>query len=641
MSTKMKVQVSRTLDDKIKQLIDGQCDSCYATIEKAYILGFISGNSYNYVGLVRDLESHELGYVIMGITYLKSKPEASEIESDLQKLKARLTASNVSEEAHFDSFLVYYPDPSITLGFSRMIYSSLGGCTDNKVKVSVIDESKLISHSAFTKVSIALKLELRNESGSLAGREAIERVFSHAINLFQDQSEGLEIKLCNSKFSTRSFTTLKTSVEQLYDHLIPPRDAVSMGDYAPQGISKEEKQKNIKIMTDKWHNRYREKRGPLEFEISSDAMKNVDVDSSKHIGLNLTLFTYSHVNDTIPKTVRKFLELTRYNLELLRARLTEKFEELIQPDEIYFCSFKPRQLDHLVYEVYIIPKNRSVDYEHLENIRRELHHNLLAPTDRPMFRVSQRIMNLDCKSSDELKGLLTNVHSGILDKSGIKGGSRNIIKGTYTYHHYMQNNFNDSGWGCAYRSLQTLISWFKNEGFIYSPDVKPHSPNSESKAIHDIISRLYSECRVPSHEEIQAILVDVGDKTPDFIGTNKWIGSQEVCYVLDHLYGIQSKFIAVSSGSELVNKARDLGSHFASQSTPVMIGGGVLAHTILGTDFNEKNGDISYLILDPHYTEDEDLDKIVKKGWCGWKKNSFWDKYAFYNLCLPQCPNSV
>ena len=28
----------------------------------------------------------------------------------------------------------------------------------------------------------------------------------------------------------------------------------------------------------------------------------------------------------------------------------------------------------------------------------------------------------------------------------------------------MQDNFNDNGWGCAYRSFQTIFSWFKLQG---------------------------------------------------------------------------------------------------------------------------------------------------------------------------------
>lgn len=36
-----------------------------------------------------------------------------------------------------------------------------------------------------------------------------------------------------------------------------------------------------------------------------------------------------------------------------------------------------------------------------------------------------------------------------------------------------------------------------------------------------------------------------------------------------------------------------------------MIGGGVLAYTLLGVQFNEQTGDAAFLILDPHYTGGE------------------------------------
>lgn len=40
------------------------------------------------------------------------------------------------------------------------------------------------------------------------------------------------------------------------------------------------------------------------------------------------------------------------------------------------------------------------------------------------------------------------------------------VTGTYLYYHYMQDSRNDNGWGCAYRSLQTLISYFICEGLV-------------------------------------------------------------------------------------------------------------------------------------------------------------------------------
>lgn len=67
----------------------------------------------------------------------------------------------------------------------------------------------------------------------------------------------------------------------------------------------------------------------------------------------------------------------------------------------------------------------------------------------------------------------------------------------------------------------------------------------------------------------------------------------------------------------------------------------MLAHTILGVDFNESTGESSFLVLDPHYSGDEDLHTVITKGWCGWKMPSFWKQEYFYNLLLPIPPQNV
>lgn len=46
----------------------------------------------------------------------------------------------------------------------------------------------------------------------------------------------------------------------------------------------------------------------------------------------------------------------------------------------------------------------------------------------------------------------------------------------------------------------------------------------------------------------------------------------------------------------------ELETQLRVQGTPVMIGGGVLAYTLLGVQFDESTGDCAFLILDPHYT---------------------------------------
>lgn len=631
MSTKFKIQVSKSLDNRIKEFV---ADRCETSIDKAYILGFTNGNTLNYVGLSRSLDLNNPIYAFMGYAYFKNKPSEDELATDLQALKNHLASLNDPEWSNIGQFLVYTPDEGTTV--SRTIRSLELQCApDSKLKISVIDESKLINHSALSMLKVSLSLDIYKHNSLSLDPAKIACSFENIESNLSKISGRPSPKLLNSKITFESIKNLTQSTESLYEYLNPPADAIVLGDYLPQGMSKKEKEENVQKLADKWRNKHRERRGPLEFELklADEAVSN------DCLNLDMTLYFYSHINSSLYITMKRMLDLVRYSLCSLRYNLTKIEGKPVEKDSVYFCTFKPMILDHLVHQVYIIPKVEA-NYDELEDMRLKLHHTYLAPEDRPLFRVRQRFLGATMSNEDLQKGLLSNVHSSIIEKSGIKDGSLNIIRGTYTYHHYMQDNINDNGWGCAYRSLQTIISWFKHQGYIYSMDAKPYRPKKtdpEDK-LAELRTKLELESRVPSHEEIQRVLVDVGDKTPDFVNSKKWIGSQEVCYVLDHLFGIQSKFIAVSSGSELVSKARDLGAHFATQFTPIMIGGGVLAHTIIGTNFNEKNGDISYLILDPHYTDSDEIDKILKKGWCGWKKNSFWDKSAFYNLCLPQRP---
>ena len=125
----------------------------------------------------------------------------------------------------------------------------------------------------------------------------------------------------------------------------------------------------------------------------------------------------------------------------------------------------------------------------------------------------------------------------------------------------------------------------------------------------------YTETEVPDHRQVQKCLVDIGDKESKFIGSKKWIGSTEVGFVLETACGTESRFLSVNSGSELGSRARELVAHFVSQGSPVMIGGGVYAHTILGVAWDEDAGEVAWLILDPHYTGKEDVKTIHSKGW--------------------------
>lgn len=270
-------------------------------------------------------------------------------------------------------------------------------------------------------------------------------------------------------------------------------------------------------------------------------------------------------------------------------------------------NFWPKK--YCSYFISTVYPSVSKDEELLET-RRALLRKLYLPHDRPLLRKLNRyLLPIERLQSNPY---LINVHEGVNSESG-SSGQYFLVDGDYEYRHYLQDKVNDNGWGCAYRSLQTIVSWFRLQG--------------------------YTDVSVPSHKEIQQALVDVGDKEPSFVGSSKWIGSQEVGYVLNQLLNVDYKTLFVSSGAELADKGRELSHHFQTHGTPIMVGGGQLAHTILGVQWNDSTGDIKFLILDPHYTGSEDLSVIQKKGWCGWKAPSFWDSKNFYNLCMPQRPN--
>ncbi|CAM0874778.1 unnamed protein product [Alopecurus aequalis] len=286
---------------------------------------------------------------------------------------------------------------------------------------------------------------------------------------------------------------------------------------------------------------------------------------------------------------------------------------------------------HFVPPGLLIPLTAIYDsrYGEIEEkqseLRRNLHLRLGLPLDRPLLRTSNALMfggmiRRDKNISKNGSSILRDVHKEI-PSSGVSGGIMSLIDGSYEYYHYFHDGIDDNGWGCAYRSLQTIISWYRLQQ--------------------------YSSINVLSHREIQQVLVEIGDKDPSFVGSREWIGAIELSFVLDKLLGVSCRIINVRSGDELPEKCREIARHFETQGTPVMIGGGVLAYTLLGVDYNESSGDCAFLILDPHYTGADDLKKIVNGGWCAWKKSvdnkgrSFFLKDKFYNLLLPQRPNMV
>jgi hypothetical protein len=206
-----------------------------------------------------------------------------------------------------------------------------------------------------------------------------------------------------------------------------------------------------------------------------------------------------------------------------------------------------------------------------------------------------------------------------------KGGAETksvCTRGMYEYCHYMQDNCDDNGWGCAYRSLQTCVSWYRMQ--------------------------FYSTKDVPSITEIQQVLKNFDHGSQDLkVGGKRWIGTQEGMCVLQNYLGVEFNVMFCRDVDDMVNQVPQMLQHLQTQGTPIMMGVGQRAFTLVGVCYDGASGEAAFLIVDPHYTGADELKKILDKGWVGWKKIDFFKKEVaqaesgFINCVLPKPPQGA
>ncbi|XP_035893445.1 ufm1-specific protease 2 [Anopheles stephensi] len=329
-------------------------------------------------------------------------------------------------------------------------------------------------------------------------------------------------------------------------------------------------------------------------------------DQTVKVPFQVDCLSMVHRTKKLDKCFDNMVESVDCSLGLIEAAL---LEQLRHQQRLYVSKcyhMLPKELGHFVTCVYPLDGELSEADSFLERQRANMHKQFLLKMTLPYFRKGNAYQFQPGKR-------LINPHESLSVPH--PDGRTALVAGAYTYHHYMQDGFDDKGWGCAYRSLQTLVSWFNLQG--------------------------YGSGKIPTHDDIQSCLVRIGDKQRNFIGSRQWIGSTEVSICLNDMVGIDSRIMFVTHGSEMGSRGMELLQHFQQEGTPIMIGGGVLAHTILGVSMNAELGETKFLILDPHYTGADELGPVLGKGWCGWKGEDFWDKAAHYNLCMPIRPKRL
>jgi hypothetical protein len=196
-----------------------------------------------------------------------------------------------------------------------------------------------------------------------------------------------------------------------------------------------------------------------------------------------------------------------------------------------------------------------------------------------------------------------------------------IVFDNYDYYHYNVDGYNDIGWGCAYRSIHTIVSWLRYNF--------PHLVD-----------------RVPGIVDIQTRLKEIDYAHANMsIGSNAWIGCLEASTVIQDLSGgqISCRILHACNPDDLekyiMNEVRD---NFVNFGAPVMVGAGDYAFVIAGVSAVTRQ----VLILDPHYIQANGNDPI-KKGIVGWKsirKHFDFKKTnassGFMNICIPLFPSN-
>lgn len=223
------------------------------------------------------------------------------------------------------------------------------------------------------------------------------------------------------------------------------------------------------------------------------------------------------------------------------------------------------------------------------------------------------------KNMKKKQTLLNNVHFGLTNPLSVPVRC-SMINGDYLYYHYGCDGHDDRGWGCGYRTIQTMASWLC---YNWTSPKNPKRPP-------------------PSLAEIQQALIIMEDKPASFSGSRDWIGTFEASLVLDYFYDVPCKLVHVrGGGAELEQVAvQELQQHFKKNGSPVMMGGDRdnSSKGIVGV-FTEDKG--SYLlVIDPHYYGHQlEKTELQRRGWVAWKRVSSLDQSSFYNLCLPQTAN--
>ncbi|KAJ1606736.1 cysteine protease [Cryptosporidium canis] len=190
--------------------------------------------------------------------------------------------------------------------------------------------------------------------------------------------------------------------------------------------------------------------------------------------------------------------------------------------------------------------------------------------------------------------------------------------GDFYFFHYNHDNFKDSGWGCTYRSLQMVLSWYLLNNYT----------NKHILSITEMQDFLKKNDPTHCHLEI---------------GSKKWIGTVEASFILMGYLGISCKLKYFYDVEEFLRDYDIISDHFQKVSTPIILSVGDYSYLLVAIQISKDplyplNPNVQYLLVDPHYSNKDEPELIFKKNGVSWKNPEFFksiSKNKYVNMLLP------
>jgi len=211
-----------------------------------------------------------------------------------------------------------------------------------------------------------------------------------------------------------------------------------------------------------------------------------------------------------------------------------------------------------------------------------------------------------------------------------RGSTVALASAALVYYHYNTQGERDSGWGCAYRCLQMVLSAYvglhpeRSFELSHLPtiatavpaliDVMAHPPSWHQgyAAAAEAYDRTCGNVgdggrRVPSIWEIQLRLAydmdTQGRFAPHDIGSHKWIEPFEIATFARRYGEHGARFAVEQPHAQRDSLLERLHEHFTTRRTPIAIDDLVLAYVLAGVCFDHSRSRVYLLRFDPHHRQ--------------------------------------